>query len=86
MMLLVEIYTQPYCSFCARAVQLLQRKAVSFKEINAPNGTPERAEATQRSGGRRTVPQIFIDGVAIGGCDDLVALERAGRLDSLLAT
>ncbi len=81
----VEIYTQDWCGFCARAKQLLERKGAAYREIDAPNGTPERAEATQRSGGRTTVPQIFVDGAYIGGCDDLVALDRAGKLDSLLA-
>jgi glutaredoxin 3 len=80
----IEIYTQPWCPYCARAVGLLQKKAVAFKEIEAPGGTPERAEAQQRSGGRTSVPQIFIDGRHIGGCDDLVALEKAGKLDALL--
>jgi len=81
---LIEIYTQPVCSFCARALQLFDRKGVSYREISAPHGTPERLEARRRSGGRTTVPQIFIDGVAIGGCDDLLALDRAGKLDPLL--
>jgi len=81
----VEIYTQDWCGFCARAKQLLERKGAAYREIDAPNGTPERAEATRRSGGRSTVPQIFIDGTPIGGCDDLVALDRAGKLDALLA-
>ncbi|MCH4022607.1 MAG: glutaredoxin 3 [Acetobacter sp.] len=82
----IEIYTQPGCPFCIRAVSLLKQKGVSFKEINAPHGTPERVEARTRSGGRTTVPQIFIDDKAIGGCDDLFALEQSGKLDSLLAT
>ncbi len=82
----VEIYTQDWCGFCARAKQLLERKGAAYREIDAPNGTPARAEATQRSGGRTTVPQIFIDGAHIGGCDDLVALDRAGKLDALLAS
>jgi len=81
----VEIYTQDWCGFCARAKQLLERKGTAYREIDAPNGTPERAEATRRSGGRTTMPQIFIDGAPIGGCDDLVALDRAGKLDALLA-
>jgi glutaredoxin 3 len=80
----VEIYTQPWCPFCARAVHILSGKGVAFREIDAPHGTPERAEATRRSGGRTTVPQIFIDGQHVGGCDDLVALDRAGKLDTLL--
>jgi len=81
----IEIYTQPYCGFCARAVRLLTEKGVEFTEINAPHGTPERATAIARSNGRSTVPQIFIDGAHIGGCDDLVALNRSGKLDPLLA-
>ena len=81
----VEVYTQPWCPFCARAVNLLKRKGVAFEEIDAPSGTPARAASTERSGGRSTVPQIFIDGVHIGGCDDLMALERAGKLDPMLA-
>ena len=80
----IEIYTQPWCPFCARAVSLLQRKGVAFQEIDAPHGTPERAEAARRTGGRTTVPQIFIDGTPIGGCDDLVALDRSNKLDALL--
>lgn len=80
----IEIYTQPWCPYCARAVHILSGKGVEFREINAPNGSPERAEATRRAGGRSTVPQIFIDGRHIGGCDELVALDRAGKLDPLL--
>ena len=81
----IEIYTQDWCGYCARAKQLLDRKGATYREIDAPNGTPERAEATRRSGGRNTMPQIFIGGAHIGGCDELVALERAGKLDTLLA-
>lgn len=80
----VEIYTQPWCPFCERAMHVLSTKGVAFKEIEASHGSPARTEARERSGGRTTVPQIFIDGRHIGGCDDLVALERSGRLDSLL--
>jgi glutaredoxin 3 len=80
----IDIYTQPWCGFCARAVALLTRKGVAFREIEAPAGSPERDEAVRRSGGRTSVPQIFIDGTHVGGCDDLLALERAGRLDKLL--
>jgi glutaredoxin 3 len=80
----IEIYTQPWCPFCARAMHILSSKGVEFREIDAPHGTPEREEAMRRSGGRTTVPQIFIDGRHIGGCDDLVALDRAGKLDPLL--
>ena len=80
----IQIYTQPWCPFCERAVHILGTKGVPFEEINAPHGSKEREEAIRRSGGRTTVPQIFIGGQHIGGCDDLVALERAGKLDPLL--
>ena len=79
----IEIYTQPWCPFCERALALLDRKKVDYREIKAPHGSPERAESTSRSG-RSSVPQIFIDGKMIGGCDDLVALDRAGKLDPLI--
>ena len=81
----IEIYTQPWCPYCARALRLLGEKAASVREISAPHGSPEREEAIRRSGGRTTVPQIFIGGRHVGGCDDLVALDQAGRLDALLA-
>ncbi len=81
----IEIYTQPFCPYCARAVNLLTRKGAAFREIEAPSGTPERAEARLRSGGRNTVPQIFIGGTHVGGSDDLAALDRAGKLDPMLA-
>ena len=81
----IEIYTQPWCPFCSRAVNLLSKKGVAFEEINAPHGSPERARAVQRSGGRTTVPQIFVGERYVGGCDDLMALDRAGKLDALLA-
>jgi glutaredoxin 3 len=80
----IEIYTQPFCPYCERAVALLSRKGVAFKELDAPQGSPERREAISRSGGRTSVPQIFIAGRHIGGSDELVALDRAGQLDPLL--
>jgi glutaredoxin 3 len=80
----VEIYTQPWCSFCARARNLLTEKGVKFREIEAPSGSKEREEARARSGGLTSVPQIFINGAHIGGSDDLRALDRAGKLDALL--
>jgi glutaredoxin 3 len=80
----IEIYTQPWCPFCARAVNLLTKKGVAFREIDAPHGTPERAESIRRAGGRGSVPQIFIDGRHIGGSDELVALDAEGGLDALL--
>jgi glutaredoxin 3 len=80
----IEIYTQPFCPYCARAMQLLRGKKVAFREIDAPHGSAEREEAKTRSKGGTTMPQIFIDGRHIGGCDDLVALDRSGGLDPLL--
>jgi glutaredoxin 3 len=80
----IEIYTQDWCPFCTRAKQVFDARGVRYTEIDAPRGSEARAEAARRSGGRATVPQIFIDGAHIGGCDDLLALERAGKLDPLL--
>ncbi len=80
----VEIYTQPWCPFCERALHILTTKGVSFREIDAPHGSEARVEARQRSGGRTSVPQIFIGAQHIGGCDEMVALERAGKLNALL--
>ena len=81
----VEIYTTPICGYCAMAKRLLKRKGVAYREIDVMMRPAQRAEMTQRSGGGRTVPQIFIDGDHVGGCDELYGLERAGRLDGLLA-
>jgi glutaredoxin 3 len=80
----IEIFTQYGCPYCTRALALLSSKGVAFKEIDAPHGSAERSTAKQRSGGRTSVPQIFIDGRHIGGCDDLMALNKAGGLDPLL--
>ncbi len=80
----VEIYTQSWCPYCASALALLKAKGVAFERIDAPGGSAARAEARTRSGGRSSVPQIFIDGVGIGGSDDMAALNRAGKLDALL--
>ncbi|MBS0559561.1 MAG: glutaredoxin 3 [Proteobacteria bacterium] len=80
----IEIYTQPWCPYCARALHILQGTGLPVREIDAPNGTAERAEAVRRSGGSTTVPQIFIGGTHIGGCDDLVRLQKSGELDTLL--
>ena len=81
----VTIYTKPYCPYCIRAVELLETKGVAFDEIEAAFDPDKRQEMMRRSGGRPTYPQIFIDDQHIGGCDDIVALERAGELDGLLA-
>ncbi|HEV2866170.1 MAG TPA: glutaredoxin 3 [Allosphingosinicella sp.] len=80
----VEIYTTAFCGYCARAKRLLQAKGVDYEEYDITLGGPKRAEMLQRANGRTSVPQIFIDGRHIGGCDDLHELERAGRLDPLL--
>ncbi len=80
----IEIYTQPWCPFCERAMHILTTKGVEFREIDAPRGSAARQQARERSGGRTSVPQIFIGGKHIGGCDDLLALDRAGKLNSLL--
>ncbi len=81
----IEIYTQPFCPYCARAKNLLAKKGAAFREIDAPSGTPARAESERRSGGRTSVPQIFIGEQHVGGSDDLAALDRAGKLDALLS-
>lgn len=77
----VEIYSTMFCPYCARAKSLLQRKGVAFINIDINEETDRRDEMIRRAGGRRTVPQIFIDGEHVGGSDDLVALDRAGKLD-----
>ncbi|MCU0985307.1 MAG: glutaredoxin 3 [Acetobacteraceae bacterium] len=80
----IEIYTTFWCPYCAAAKALLGKKGVAFREIDAPNGSPARAEAISRSGGRTTVPQIFVDGTPLGGYDDIAALDREGKLDPVL--
>ena len=81
----VEIYSSPFCGFCHRAKQMLTSKGVAFTEIDVIEHPDRRAEMVERANGGRTVPQIFIDGAHVGGCDDLFALERAGKLDPMLA-
>jgi glutaredoxin 3 len=80
----VEIYTTMWCPYCSRAKALLERKGVDFTEINIQEEPNRRGEMMKRAGGRTSVPQIFIDGEHIGGCDEMVALDRAGRLDPKL--
>ncbi|GBQ98617.1 glutaredoxin [Asaia lannensis NBRC 102526] len=80
----IEIYTQLGCPYCVRAVQILQSKHVPFTEIDAPHGTTARQDSIRRSGGGRTVPQIFVDDVCLGGCTDLMQLDASGKLDGLL--
>lgn len=82
---LVEIYTKTFCPYCWRAKHLLEGKHVEYKEISLDLGGEERQRMIERANGRTTVPQIFIGGMHVGGCDDLVALERAGKLDELIA-
>ena len=80
----VEMYTTGWCPYCARAKTLLNQKGVAFAEISLDEEPGRRAEMIERAHGGRTVPQIFIDGEHIGGCDEMVALDRAGKLDPKL--
>jgi glutaredoxin 3 len=81
---LVEIYTKSFCPYCWRAKALLDSKGVAYEEIAVDFGAAGRQAMIQRAGGRTTVPQIFIAGRHVGGCDDLMALDRAGKLDELI--
>ena len=81
----VTIYSRSDCPYCSMAKDLLERKAVPFDEIDVGRERERRSEMIEKAGGRTTVPQIFIDGRHVGGCDDLYALDRAGGLDPLLA-
>jgi glutaredoxin 3 len=81
----IDIYTTPTCPYCIRAKELLRRKGAVFTEISVEGDPAGRAAMTERAGGASTVPQIFIDGQHIGGCDDLHALDALGGLDPLLA-
>ncbi|WP_130471730.1 glutaredoxin 3 [Candidatus Magnetaquicoccus inordinatus] len=81
----VIIYSTTVCPFCIRAKALLSKKKVAFQEINLTEHPDRREEMISRANGRRTVPQIFINGQHVGGCDDLHELEAAGELDQLLA-
>lgn len=81
----VEIYTKFTCPYCIRAKMLLEKKGVEAEEIAVDFGGDRKQEMINRANGRMTVPQIFIDGRHIGGCDDLFELEDAGKLDELLA-
>jgi glutaredoxin 3 len=83
-MIQVEMYATMFCPYCARARALFERKGVTFTEIDIVEQPKRRDEMIRRAGGRTTVPQIFIAGEHIGGCDDLVALDRAGGLDPKL--
>ncbi|HYC95645.1 MAG TPA: glutaredoxin 3 [Sphingomicrobium sp.] len=81
----VEIYTKGFCGFCIRAKRLLDMKHVPYEEYSVDMAGPKKAEMVERSGGRMTVPQIFVNDRHIGGCDELMALEQQGKLDELLA-
>lgn len=81
----VEIYAKTFCGFCFRAKRLLDSKGIDYKEHMVDGGGLAKQEMIQRSGGRTTVPQIFIDGRHVGGCSELMELERQGKLDELLA-
>ncbi len=84
-MALVDIYTICYCPYCEEAKELLSRKGVTFQEIDATGNRDVRKAMIERANGRSTYPQIFIGTTHVGGCDDLYALEEAGKLDPLLA-
>jgi glutaredoxin 3 len=81
----VTIYTTPICPYCARAKSLLGKKGVAYEEVDVMMDTKARDQMLERSGGARTVPQIFVGDTHVGGNDELYALEREGKLDALLA-
>ncbi|MDO8295464.1 MAG: glutaredoxin 3 [Caulobacter sp.] len=80
----VTIYTRPFCGYCARALSVLDQKGADFTEIEAGMDPALRNEMISKSGGRSTFPQIFVGDRHIGGCDDMLALDRAGKLDAML--
>ena len=81
----VEIFTTSFCGFCHMAKRLLKSKGIAYAEIDVSRNAAKRMAMTQRAGGKRSVPQIFIGETHVGGCDELYGLERAGKLDPLLA-
>ena len=81
----VIVYSGPNCPYCSKAKALLQKKNVAFEEFNVKEDTQKFDEMLKLSGGRKSIPQIFINGQHVGGCDDLYALNDAGKLDALLA-
>ena len=82
----VEIYTSAFCGFCTAAKRLLNSKNIDYTEIDVTFDRPTRQAMTERAGGKTSVPQIFVDNVGIGGCDDLYALNDADQLDRLINT
>ena len=81
----IELYTSPTCGYCHAAKRLLAEKGASYEETDVTADPAKRSEMMQRANGGRTTPQIFVGETHVGGCDDLFALERAGKLDALLA-
>lgn len=81
----IQIYTKDSCPYCHAALDLLRRKGAAFEQIGVDGDRQAQDKMSQRANGRRTVPQIFIAGAHVGGCDDLYALDQAGKLDSLLS-
>lgn len=81
----VTIYTREFCPYCSRALQLLKQKGVKFEEIKAGMNATKKQEMIKRSNGGRTFPQIFVGDTHIGGCDEMMALDRKGALDAMLA-
>lgn len=82
----ITIYTTPLCGYCAMAKSLLKRKNVTFTEVDVSGDHEQRAAMSKRANGRTSVPQIFIGATHVGGCDDIHALEKAGKLDALLVS
>lgn len=80
----VQVYTTNYCPYCVRAKALLEKKGIAFEEIDLTHDDAGRMTLVEKSGGRKTVPQIFIGDYHVGGCDDLYALDLDGKLDGLL--
>jgi glutaredoxin 3 len=80
----VEVYSKDYCPYCVKAMNLLKQKGVAFTEIDITHDPALQAQMMERAKPRRTVPQIFINDVGVGGCDDLYALDAAGKLDGML--
>lgn len=80
----IEVYSSLFCPFCYRAKKLLKQKDQDFEEIDVMAAPARKREMIERAGGRTSVPQIFIDGRHVGGCDELYALEAEGRLDPML--
>ncbi|WP_300377671.1 glutaredoxin 3 [Henriciella sp.] len=80
----VTIYTRAFCPFCTRAVSLLQQKGVDFTEIDAGMDPDKKQEMVSRANGARTFPQIFVGDIHVGGCDEMMALEKSGKLDPMI--